>query len=372
MKDDHETVSDTCIPVEDIVVSAYTIPTSSPESDGTMAWDKTTLVLAEITAAGKTGIGYTYANIAAAQVIQSMLKEVITGMNVMNVPRITAQMTRQIRNEGTCGIAMMAVSAVDTALWDLKAKLLDLPLFALLGKSHDKMLVYGSGGFTSYSNKQLQEQFSGWVADGISYVKMKVGRNAAADTERVKQARNAIGSNTQLFVDANGGYTIKQAIEKAHEFAAYDIRWFEEPVPSFDLEGLHFIRQHVQTGINITAGEYGYNPSYFNKMLAAGAVDILQADATRCGGITGFLKAGGLAEAFNIPFSSHCAPALHLHAALSLSPFYIAEYFYDHVRIESMLFDGFSPPVNGFMEPAADRPGLGIDFKHQDAAKFKQ
>lgn len=372
MKPDYETAADTCIPVRDIAVSAYTIPTSSPESDGTMAWDRTTLVLVEATAGDHTGIGYTYANIAAGQVIQSMLKEVVMGMNVMDVPHITRQMIGHIRNEGTCGIAMMAVSAVDTALWDLKAKLLNLPLFCLLGKSKDNMQVYGSGGFTSYSNRQLQQQLGEWAASGMRYVKMKVGRNAAADKERVMCARKAIGSDTKLFVDANGGYTIKQAIEKAHEFAAYGISWFEEPVSSDNLQGLQFIRQHVPQGIDIAAGEYGYQLSYFNKMLAAQAVDIIQADATRCGGITGFLKAGHLAEACDIPFSSHCAPTLHLHAALALPSFYIAEYFHDHARIESMLFDGFAPAANGFMQPDAHRPGLGIDFKHQDAAKFKQ
>jgi L-alanine-DL-glutamate epimerase-like enolase superfamily enzyme len=350
----------------------YTIPTSSPESDGTIAWDSTTLVLVEATAGDKTGIGYTYANVSTAHVIQSLLKEVVTGMNVMDVPRITRQMMEHIRNEGTCGIAMMAVSAVDTALWDLKAKLLNLPLFCLLGRSKDRMPVYGSGGFTSYSNAQLQQQLGGWAAAGMRSVKMKVGRNASADKERVMQARQAIGNDTALFVDANGGYTIKQALEKAHEFAEYDISWFEEPVSSDNLQGLCFIRQQVQSGINIAAGEYGYQLGYFNKMLTAQAVDIIQADATRCGGITGFLKAGYLAEAYAIPFSSHCAPTLHLQAALALPSFYIAEYFYDHARIESMLFDGFSPAANGFMQPDANRPGLGIDFKHKDAAKYKQ
>jgi len=106
-------------------------------------------------------------------------------------------------------------------------------------------------------------------------------------------------------------------------------------------------------------------------MLAAGSVDVLQADATRCGGITGFLKAGYLAEAHQLPFSSHCAPALHLHPTLCLPSFFISEYFHDHVRIEQMLFDGVSPPQNGTLKPDLTRPGLGIEFKHQDAEKFK-
>lgn len=372
MRPEYETVKDTCIPVKDLTVSAYTIPTSTPESDGTIAWDSTTLVLVEVTAGGQTGIGYTYANIATGRVIQSLLKEVVCGRNALDIPLINREMMGHIRNEGTCGIAMMAVSAVDTALWDLKAKLLNLPLFALLGSFTNKILVYGSGGFTSYTNRQLQEQLSQWVKAGMQHVKMKTGRDPLKDAERVQLAREAIGHAAALFVDANGAYTIKQALEMARQFAAYDIAWLEEPVSSDNLQGLHFIRQHVQPAIQIAAGEYGYQAGYFNNMLAAGAVDVLQADATRCGGITGFLKAGCLAEAYRLPFSSHCAPSLHLHAALGIPSFYIAEYFYDHIRIESLLFDGFPQQENGFMKPDTNRPGLGIEFRHQDAAAYKQ
>jgi L-alanine-DL-glutamate epimerase-like enolase superfamily enzyme len=366
----NETIVDTGIVIDDIKVSAYTIPTSSPESDGTIAWNKTTLVLTEIRAGGYTGIGYTYANIAAATIIDSMLKEVVNGMPVMDVPMITTRMVQCIRNEGTCGVAMMAVSAVDNALWDVKAKILELPLCTLLGKATEKMLVYGSGGFTSYTQEQLQQQLSDWVKAGIKHVKIKVGRSPDRDPDRVKQAREVIG-DAKLFVDANGACTVKQAVEKAHQFAEHDICWFEEPVSSDDLDGLHYIRNHTPAAIQVAAGEYGYHLPYFKKMLNAGAVDVLQADATRCGGITGFLKAGQLAEAYGVPFSSHCAPSIHLHAALSLPSFYIAEYFYDHTRIEKMLFDGFRTAENGFMTPDESRPGLGIEFKHKDAATYK-
>ena len=372
----NETIVDTGIVINDIKVSAYIIPTSSPESDGTIAWSKTTLVLTEIRAGGHTGIGYTYANIAAATIIDSMLKEVVNGMPVMDVPMITTRMVQCIRNEGTCGVAMMAVSAVDNALWDLKAKILGLSLCTLLGKATEKMLVYGSGGFTSDTQEQLQQQLSGWVNAGIKHVKIKIGHSSytpsiqTGDEYRVRQARKAIG-DAKLFIDANGAYTVKEAVEKAYRFAEYDVCWFEEPVSSDDLDGLHDLRNHMPAALQVAAGEYGYHLPYFKKMLNAGAVDVLQADATRCGGITGFLKAGQLAEAYGLPFSSHCAPSIHLHAALSLPSFYIAEYFYDHTRIEKMLFDGFRAAENGFMTPDESRPGLGIEFKHKDAATYK-
>ena len=357
--------------IKQVQVSAYTIPTQTPEADGTLEWNSTTLILVEIKAGGKTGIGYSYANSAAANFIHDTLRELIVNQNAFNVSGITNSLIHHTRNNGNCGLVMMAISAVDNALWDLKAKLLDVPLYVLLGQVRDKMLIYGSGGFTNYSDQELQKQFGKWTEEGIKYVKMKIGTHAEKDVERVKAAKEAIGNNVELFVDANGAYTIKQALEKAEQFSAYNVTWFEEPVTSDNLDGLHFIREHAPAQMNIAAGEYGDNLPYFRQMLTAKAVDVLQADATRCGGITGFLKAGYLCEAFQLPFSSHCAPALHLHAALSLPSFYIAEYFFDHVRIESMLFDGVPQPIDGYLQSDATRPGLGIEFKHKDAEKYK-
>lgn len=357
--------------IKDLKVSAYTIPTDSPEADGTIEWTSTTMVLVEITAGNKSGIGYTYAHEAAAIVIEKTLKEIVVGKDVMNIPGLSFAMIRAIRNNGQCGIAMMAVSAVDNALWDLKAKLLELPLCVLLGQVKDAMLIYGSGGFTSYSNAQTKKQFENWASQSITHFKMKVGAEPLKDPERVKAARKAIGDSADLFVDANGTYTVKQALQKAQDFNEYNVSWYEEPVTSENLKGLHFIREHVPFKINIAAGEYGYTLPYFDEMLHAGAVDILQADATRCGGISRYMKAGFLAEAYQVPFSSHCAPSLHLHASLALPSFYIAEYFHDHIRIEKMFFDGVTAPKNGMIYPDMSKPGIGLIFKEKDALKYK-
>jgi L-alanine-DL-glutamate epimerase-like enolase superfamily enzyme len=345
------------------------VPTDHPEADGTIAWNSTTIVIVRLKAGGREGIGYTYAHATAAQVIDQTLKPIVVGRDAMSIPAINAEMIKAIRNIGAFGIAMMAVSAVDVALWDLKAKILDLPLAYLLGNRNDSMLIYGSGGFTSYSIPQLQQQLAGWVDIGIKAVKMKVGTHPDEDPARVRAAREAIG-DAQLFIDANGAYTARQAIDMAAHLERYDISWFEEPVPSDDLDGLHFIKQHVGSGVNIVAGESGYSLPYFKKMLQAGAIDIMQGDATRCGGISGFLKAGYLCEAWQLPYSSHCAPALHLHAALALPSFYIAEYFYDHARIEEMFFDGVSMPAGGKLKPDGDKPGLGLTLKAADVKKY--
>lgn len=356
--------------ISELKASAYTIPTDFSESDGTIKWDSTTLVLVEVEGGGKSGIGYTYADASAAYFIDRILREIIIGVDAMDIPAANLAMITAIRNDGDCGIAAMAVSAVDNALWDLKAKILDLPLASLIGMLRNDFPIYGSGGFTSYPLDRLEKQLGGWAEKGFKQVKMKIGREPEKDVYRVKMAREAIGENTELFVDANGAYTAKQAIEKAKQFADMGVTWFEEPVPSADLKGLHFIREHAPEKMNIAAGEYGYNLPYFESMLAAEAVDVLQADATRCGGISGFLKAGHLCEAHQLPFSSHCAPSLHLHAGVALSGFYTAEYFHDHVRIENMLFDGVPQPENGALHPDLTRPGFGLEFKHKDAEKY--
>lgn len=357
--------------ITDLEVSAYTIPTESLESDGTLQWESTTMVLVEITAAGKTGLGYTYAHQSSGVLIDTVFRDLITGMDCSDIQSIYRKMIESIRNQGNSGISYMAVSAVDCALWDLKAKLLDLPLTKLIGREHEGMPVYGSGGFTSYSISKLQEQLAGWVDEEIEQVKMKVGREPENDVERVEAARKAIGDDPKLFVDANGAYDTREAIVKAQQFAEYNVSWYEEPVSSDNLSGLHFIREQVPPRVEIAAGEYGYNLFDFKNMLQAGAVDVLQANITRCGGVTGFLKAGTICKAHEIPFSAHCAPSLHLHVAPAVTNFRHAEYFFDHVRIERMLFDGYQEPENGVMKPDLSRPGFGLKFKHQDAEEFK-
>lgn len=359
------------INIIDLKVSAYKIPTDSRESDGTIEWNSTTMILVEIDAGNQSGLGYSYADISSAYFIEKNLKDIVIGRDALQIPIIHEAMVHSIRNNGNCGIISMAISAVDNALWDLKAKILNLPLVSLLGAVRDDFQIYGSGGFTSYSIDRLQKQLGGWAEQGITQVKMKIGREPDKDVFRVGKVREAIGRDVDLFVDANGAYNTKQALKIAHQFAELDVIWFEEPRPSSDLMGLQFIREHAPEGMNIAAGEYGYNLPYFEKMLDARAVDVLQSDATRCGGISTFLKAGNTCEAHQIPFSSHCAPALHLHPGLSLKSFFTAEYFYDHVRIENMFFDGVAQPINGALHADKSRQGFGLELKVKDVEKYK-
>ncbi len=283
---------------------------------------------------------------------------------------IRQAMYRQVRNSGETGITSMAISAIDNALWDLRARLLDTPLVSLLGSVRHGIPVYGSGGFTSYNDAQLQSQLGGWAEQGFRMVKMKVGTHPDDDLRRVEVARKAIGDATELFVDANGAYTVTQALELGHRFAEQNVRWFEEPVSSDNLLGLCEVRSRAPLGMDIAAGEYGYTAWYFERMLKAKAVTVLQADATRCGGISGFLNAAALCWAANVPLSSHCGPSMHVHVCCAVPRAIHMEFFHDHVRIERMFFDGFCEPVDGVMSPDRSRPGAGLTLKEKDAAQY--
>jgi L-alanine-DL-glutamate epimerase-like enolase superfamily enzyme len=353
---------------------AYTIPTDLPEADGTIAWDSTTLVVVELGAGDVTGIGYTYAHRTAASVAGELIEKHCIHQSALDINALFTAMRISQRNYGAEGIGATALSAVDIALWDLKARLLNQPLASLLGPGRHAAPVYGSGGFTTYTDSQLSRQLSGWTAQGIPRVKMKVGTHPAQDPHRIAVARQAIGDDAELFIDANGAYSRKQALryaQLAHE--DHNVTWFEEPVSSDDLAGLHLLRQRAPGGLEIAAGEYGWSSMYLRKMMAAEAVNVIQADATRCGGVTGFMESAAIADAHPIPLSAHCGPTIHMHLACAARCLRHVEYFHDHVRIESMLFDGFRPAQSdGCMHPDFTRPGLGIEFKTSDAEQFAE
>ncbi len=353
-------------------VSFFTIPTDAPEADGTFSWDSTSMVLVQLESGRVHALGFTYADAGTAALAHKLLHSIVLGSDPMRNAETRQRMLLQVRNLGECGMAAMAVSALDNALWDLHAQLLDVPLVSVLGQVRTGIPVYGSGGFTTYSDKQLNDQLGGWAEQGLGSVKMKVGTHPELDPARVRTAREAIGSAVNLFVDANGAYTVTQAIALAHTFAESGVRWFEEPVSSDDLVGLNQVRERAPLDMDIAAGEYGYSSWYFERMLKAQAVTVLQADCTRCGGMSGFIEAAALSWAHNIPLSSHCGPSMHLHVCCSVPRAVHMEYFHDHVRIERMFFDGFVEPKQGCMVPDLTRPGMGLTLKQQDADKFRR
>jgi len=361
----------TDVAVERLDVSAYTIPTDAPESDGTLAWDSTTIVVVEAHAGGEVGLGYTYADVSAAKLVESKLADVARGRDALAPREAWLAMGAELRNVGRPGGGFMALSAVDNALWDLRARLLDIALVDAIGRAHDCVPIYGSGGFCSYSLERLADQLGGWVADGIPRVKLKVSREPERDPERMDAVRATIGDEPELYVDSNGALGRKQALYWLDRFAAgWGVSWHEEPVSSADLEGLRLCRDRGPAGLDVAAGEYAFVPRDFANLLEARAVDCLQVDVTRAGGITGVLAAAGLADGFQVDVSGHCAPQLSAHALCGVARLRHLEYFHDHVRIESMLFDGVLEPEDGVLRPDRSRPGHGLELKRAEAERW--
>lgn len=362
-------------PVKSVNATVYAIPTDSPESDGTLAWDSTTMVVVTAQAAGVTGLGWTYGSPAASQVIKDHLAHVVVGGDALDVPAAAERMSRAVRNVGREGIAAMAISAVDIALWDLKARALDVPLAGLIGQVRKNVPIYGSGGFISYDDDQTREQLARWVRDDqIPRVKIKIGEcwgtNERRDQARVALARDCAGPDAELYVDANGAYRTGQAVRVGTWLSYYGVSWFEEPVSSQDLAGLAEVRRQVRP--DVAAGEYNWTLVDSARLIDTGSVDCMQLDATRCGGITGFLRGAALAEAHGVDISAHCAPNAHAHVSAALPNLRHIEYFHDHQRIERMLLDGALDPAGGVLTPDLSAPGHGLRFRDQDAAAYRQ
>ncbi len=359
--------------VTTIDTAVYVIPTDAPEADGTLTWDKTTMVLVTLHAGEEHGLGWSYTSAAAETVIHEVLADVVVGRDAFDVAGAAEAMARQVRNIGRPGVAAMAISAVDIALWDLKARLLGQSLAGLLGRAREHVPVYGSGGFTSYDDTRTRQQLSEWVEkERIPRVKIKIGEswggNEHRDLARAELAREIIGEDTELYVDANGGYSTGQAVRVADELSAIGVTWFEEPVSSQDLAGLAVVRRQVRP--DVAAGEYSWSLADSARLIDAGAVDCLQLDVTRCGGITEFLRGASLAAAHNLQVSGHCAPNLHAHVGAAVPNLRHVEYFHDHQRIEQLFFDGTLDPSGGSMRPDQDRPGHGMTLRGADTARY--
>ena len=369
------TTASTSPTIKKISTTVYKIPTDKPEADGTLNWDSTTVVLVQLEdAAGTNGLGFTYGAAQAAGVIEETLTPIIREQDLEDINGLWKKMVAAVRNIGRPGIAACAISAVDVALWDLKARQMEMPLFQLLGPQRNSVPIYGSGGFTSYSEAELIAQLGGWVSEGISKVKMKIGTNWGEEPEkdiaRVAALRQALGEKPEIFVDANGAFGLSRAVEVAKALRDLKVTYFEEPVSSDQLEQLATVRTMID--IPVAAGEYGYDPWYFQNMVRAEAVDILQADVTRCCGITGWLAAAAIADGHHLHFSAHTAPSIHAHCGCAAPRISHVEYFHDHVRIEQMLFDGAARHSKGQLLVDPSRPGLGLELKKRDADRWLQ
>ncbi len=346
--------------------TAFEFPTPYPEADGTLEWSATTAVTVEVSAGGHVGLGWTYSSPAAVGVVTSHLAPALVGRDARDITGAWWAMERAGRNLGVGGLYQQAVSAADMACWDLKAKLLGVPLSTLLGQCRAGVPIYGSGGFVNQTEDQFSEQVQWWREHGCRAMKIKIGRDWSDDWRRVQLLRELAGEGVELMVDANGAYALGQARRHGEQLAASGVTWFEEPVSSDDLEGLRVLRAVLDC--DVAAGEYVSRSFDAARLLPV--VDCLQLDATRCGGFTGFLACAALAEAANREISAHCAPALHAQVAVAVPHLRNLEWFADHAALEPLLVDGCPEPREGSLAPANDGPGHGMTLS-RSAARYR-
>ena len=359
------------IPITKCKAFALTIPTEATESDGTLEWNSTTLALVQICADGIWGLGYTYCQHGVVPLIENLLQAHVAGQNILELPRIWGNLTTAVRNNGRQGFSAMAISAIDNALWDLKAKILKISMTDLLGRCREQVEVYGSGGFTSQTLPELQQQMQSWKSQGIRYFKMKVGTHPDQDARRVHFVRECIGPDNTLMVDANEAYDSVLALKLAEEFAKDQVSWFEQPVRATDLNAMHELRQRLPIGMRLTSGEYIYELAQVKNLLRMRSTDVIQLDVTRCQGVSGFLKAAAVCEAFDVSISSHCALALHVALGCALPGMLQLEYFYDHARIENLIFDGVPQVQNGFLKANSSALGFGLTLKADEIKRWQ-
>jgi L-alanine-DL-glutamate epimerase-like enolase superfamily enzyme len=278
----------------------------------------------------------------------------------------------RVRGYGRKGVAFCALSAVDIGLWDLKAKALGLPLYRLLGPYTDAVPIYGSGGWTNYTEDELVAEMTGYVEQGIKRVKMKVGkdfgRSEREDIQRLAAVRKAVGDDVAIYIDANNGYYPKQAIYMAKEFEQFQVGWFEEPVLADDIPGLAEIRR--ATTIPVATGEHEYTKYGFRALIAGGGVDIVQPDVGRVGGVTEWMKVAHLAHSFNLPVAPHAVQLVHLHLTCATPNLKVVEYLGNSHEGDKIWYTEFPEHKDGMWSPYPDRPGLGLELDPHAVEKW--
>jgi L-alanine-DL-glutamate epimerase-like enolase superfamily enzyme len=306
-------------------------------------------------------------------VIEGALKEALINEDPFDIEYLWNRMFWLVRGYGRKGIAFCAISAVDIALWDLKAKALNLPLYKLLGPYTDTVPIYGSGGWTNFSEKELIEEQLSYVERGIPRIKMKVGKDFGTaeeeDIRRLAAVRKAVGDEVEIYVDANNGYYAKQAIRMARRFEEYNVKWFEEPVLADDIEGLASISRSIN--IPVATGEHEYTKFGFTDLISRGGADIVQPDVGRVGGVTEWMKVAHIAHGFNLPVAPHAVQVVHLHLTCAIPNLKVVEYLGIVEQRDNFVYNDFPEPKNGMWSPYPDRPGLGLDLNQDVVKKYK-
>jgi L-alanine-DL-glutamate epimerase-like enolase superfamily enzyme len=313
---------------------------------------------------GLEGIGLTYHEVggeATRSLIQYDIAPKIIGRDPMDTEVIWNELFNYLRGVGRKGLTFCAISAVDIALWDLKGKILDLPLYRLLGGGRTKVPVYASGGWTSYDDDELVAEMQDMVGQGYTHIKFKVGvdgaMNPQRDALRVRKVREAVGPEVRLLLDANNCWDAATAVKFANIVREYDIFLFEEPVLADDIPGLARFRRG--TDIPLATGEHEYTKFGVRDLILAEAADIVQVDGARAGGFTEMLKIAAMTQAWNLKIAPHAMEHMHLHL-VSVAPNAL---FLERLRlfenVTNAVFIDPPMPVAGHMD-IPQEPGLGL------------
>ena len=321
---------------------------------------------------GLEGLGVGNGGRASQVLINESLKPILIGQDPLYIEKLWDDMFWRVRGVGRKGLAFGAISAVDTALWDLKAKYFSVPLYKLLGPYTDTVPIYGSGGWTHFSIDELVAEQTGYVERGMKSVKMKVGKDFGKsekeDIERLAAVRDAVGDDVEILIDANNGYYAKQAIRMARAFEPYRVGWFEEPVLADDIEGLAAVAAAID--IPVATGEHEYTKFGFRELIARGGADIVQPDIGRVGGVTEWMKVASLAHAFNLPVAPHAFQVVHLHVTCAIPNLRIVEYLGVSEEFDKLVYTEFPEPKDGMWSPFPDKPGLGLELNPDVVKKY--
>ena len=368
-------------------IESYIVSTKLSESFyfSQFQYDERTICLVKITTDDGIhgwGEGYGPAHIIKSSV--EFFSSLLVGKDPLQHENLWQALYLRSMDHARRGIMLSALSAIDIALWDLKGKLLNQPVSVLLGgRKRNQVKAYATGMYFSAGKnlaERLAEEALSYKEQGFTAMKMKVGLGVDEDVRNVRAVRNALGPDTELMIDANHAFSLREALQLIQKLQQFNIAWFEEPLSPDDYDGYHELK--LRSGIPIAAGECEYLRSGFLQLFQKRCVDIVQPDVCGAGGITETKKICSFAQTFGVEYAPHCwgtgialCAALHLLSNWDMVPgrLLMPEPVLEYDRTENRLREELGTPPVSVMDgiiKVPETPGLGIDIDENILKKF--